>query len=72
MKKKMIKVLNILLFIGLVFNGCVNLKNDSENDKSELMRLLDEDTAVGIDGYDDEGIVVWSLIMVLNLLVCKE
>ena len=57
MKKKMIKVLNILLFIGLVFNGCVNLKNDSENDKSELMRLLDEDTAVGIDGYDDEGIV---------------
>lgn len=57
MKKKMIKVLNILLFIGLVFNGCVNLKNDFENDKSELMRLLDEDTAVGIDGYDDEGIV---------------
>ena len=57
MKKKMIKVLNILLFIGLVFDGCINLKNDSENDKSELMRLLDEDTAVGIDGYDDEGIV---------------
>ena len=53
----MIRVLNILLFIVLVFNGCVNLKNDSENDKSELMRLLDEDTAVGIDGYDDEGIV---------------
>ena len=56
-KEKMIKVLNVLLFVAVIFNGCVNLKNDSENDKSELMRLLDEDTAVGIDGYDDQGVV---------------
>jgi hypothetical protein len=58
MKKiKMIKVLNILLFAAVVFSGCVDLKDDSENDKSELMRLLDEDTAIGLDGYDDEGVV---------------
>ena len=58
MKKiKMIRVLNILLFVAIFFNACVDLKDNSENDKSELMRLLDEDTVIGLDGYDDEGIV---------------
>ena len=33
------------------------LKNNNENDEIELLRLLDEDSATGLDGFDDGGLV---------------
>ena len=44
------------LFI-IFFIGCSDIKNNKENDEIELLRLLDEDSATGLDGFDDGGLV---------------
>ena len=44
------------LFI-IFFIGCSDIKNNNENDEIELLRLLDEDSATGLDGFDDGGLV---------------
>ena len=55
------KKMNILIkgfsFCIIFFIGCSDMKNNNENDEIELLRLLDEDSATGLDGYDDGGLV---------------
>ena len=44
------------LFI-IFFIGCSDIKNNNENDEIVLLKLLDEDPATGLDGFDDGGLV---------------
>ena len=46
-----------LSFCVIFFIGCSDIKNNNENDEIELLRLLDEDSATGLDGFDDGGLV---------------
>ncbi len=50
-----IHTLSILLIT--LFIGCSDLEQNEEVDTSELLRLLDEDEAVGVEGFDDGGLM---------------
>ena len=49
---------NIIALLVILFMGCSDLEqNNEEYDKAELLRVLDEDDAIGIDGFDDGGVI---------------
>ena len=49
-------ILFLLFFVSL--SALLISKNSAnENDEIELLRLLDEDSATGLDGFDDGGLV---------------
>ena len=52
------KYINIVLpiMIFTVFS-CVEKNQDDMFDESELIMLLDQDEATGLDGFDDNGIM---------------
>ena len=46
------------MLLVTLFIGCADVEqNNEEFDSSELLRLLDEDEAAGIDGFDDGGLM---------------
>ena len=50
-------IYNSLIFLITLFIGCADLEQNNEKlDTSELLRLLDEDEAAGMDGFDDGGL----------------
>ena len=55
----------LLMFISI---GCVDIDQDEDYDKSELLRILDEDDAAGIDGFDDGGLLDLDYDMGLELI----
>ena len=55
----------LLMFISI---GCVDIDQDEDYDKSELLRILDEDDATGIDGFDDGGLLDLDYDMGLELV----
>ena len=55
----------LLMFISI---GCVDIDQDEDYDKSELLRILDEDDAAGIDGFDDGGLLDLDYDMGLELV----
>jgi hypothetical protein len=41
-----------------LFIGCADVeKSNEEHDRDELLRVLDDDDAVGMDGFDDGGLI---------------
>ncbi len=46
-----------LSFFIIFLVGCSDMGNNNENDEVQLLRLLDEDSATGLDGFDDGGLV---------------
>ena len=44
--------LNIILLVFTLFIGCADVEqnNNDEYDKAELLRVLDEDDALGLNG----------------------
>jgi len=49
---------NIILLAFILFIGCADVEqNNEEYDKNELLRILDEDDALGMDGFDDGGLI---------------
>ena len=44
-------------FCIIFFIGCSDIKNNNQNDEIQLLKLLDEDPATGLDGFDDGGLV---------------
>jgi hypothetical protein len=46
-----------LSFCIIFLVGCSDMGNNNENDEVQLLRLLDEDSATGLDGFDDGGLV---------------
>ena len=55
----------LLMFISI---GCVDIDKDEDYDKSELLKILDEDDAAGIDGFDDGGLLDLDYDMGLELI----
>ena len=55
----------LLMFISI---ACVDIDQDEDYDKSELLRILDEDDAAGIDGFDDGGLLDLDYDMGLELV----
>ena len=55
----------LLMFISI---GCVDIDQDEDYDKSELLKILDEDDATGIDGFDDGGLLDLDYDMGLELI----
>ena len=55
----------LLMFISI---GCVDIDQDEDYDKSELLKILDEDDAAGIDGFDDGGLLDLDYDMGLELI----
>ena len=55
----------LLMFISI---GCVDIDKDEDYDKSELLKILDEDDAAGIDGFDDGGLLDLDYDMGLELV----
>jgi len=55
----------LLMFISI---GCVDIDKDEDYDKSELLKILDEDDATGIDGFDDGGLLDLDYDMGLELI----
>ena len=51
--------LNIILLVFTLFIGCADVEqnNNDEYDKAELLRVLDEDDALGLNGFDDGGLI---------------
>ena len=48
----------IFILLITLFIGCADLEqNNEEFDTSELLRILDEDEAAGMDGFDDGGLM---------------
>ena len=51
-------IYNSLILLITLFIGCADVEqNNEEFDKSELLRILDEDEAAGMDGFDDGGLM---------------
>ena len=52
---------SLILLIAL-FIGCADVEqnNNDEYDKAELLRVLDEDDALGLNGFDDGGLIDFS------------
>ena len=49
---------NVNLLVFALFIGCADVEqNNEEYDRDELLRILDEDDAVGMDGFDDGGLI---------------
>ena len=49
---------NVVLLAFTLFIGCADVEqNNEEYDRDELLRVLDEDDALGIDGFDDGGLI---------------
>ena len=47
-----------LILLITLFIGCADVEqNNEEFDRSELLRILDEDEAAGMDGFDDGGLM---------------
>ena len=48
----------VILLAFALFIGCADVEqNNEEYDRNELLRILDEDDAVGMDGFDDGGLI---------------
>ena len=61
-------IYTITLLLMLMFIGCVDIDQDEDYDKSELLKILDEDDAAGIDGFDDGGLLDLDYDMGLELI----
>ena len=49
---------NIILLVFVLINGCADVRQtDEELNNLELLRILDEDAAAGMDGFDDGGLI---------------
>ena len=49
---------NIILLAFALVIGCADVgQTDKEFNTSELLRILDEDDAAGMDGFDDGGLI---------------
>ncbi len=49
---------NVVLLAFTLFIGCADVeKSNEEHDRDELLRVLDDDDAVGMDGFDDGGLI---------------
>ena len=62
--KNIYTITSILIFLSV---GCVDIDQNEDNDKSELLRILNEDDAAGIDGFDDGGLLDLDFDMGLEL-----
>ena len=62
--KNIYTITSILIFLSV---GCVDIDQNEDNDKSELLRILNEDDAAGIAGFDDGGLLDLDFDMGLEL-----